>query len=134
MSKKNACWLIHPYTMPVLEQIQDPSGRYLMRPYPIAGNASLEGGPCFQMEGIPIVETEKAPMAGSVGDLTLTDATRYLLGRRSGLEIGVSDQFLFDTDQIAIRFKLRNDGMPQLIKPITLADGSAQVSVNVVLQ
>jgi HK97 family phage major capsid protein len=130
--KKRARWIIHPFTMPYLEQIQDPSGRYVMRPYPIAGNSgTLTDAPIYQMEGIPIYETEKAPLPGTPGDVLLADPTKYLLGRRSGLEIGTSTEFLFDTDQVAIRAKLRNDGQPQLIKPITLADGTAQVSCNV---
>jgi HK97 family phage major capsid protein len=133
--KKNAVWVIHPYMMPVLEQIQDPSGRFIMRPYFLGDNrAALSEAPIYQMEGIPIVETEKAPLPGTTGDLTLTDPSSYLLGRRGGLEISVSDQFLFDTDQIAIRAKLRNDGQPQLLRAITLADGTATVSTTVILQ
>jgi HK97 family phage major capsid protein len=132
--KKNAAWFIHPYTMPFLEQIQDASGRFIMRPYPLSGNeATLSGGPTYQMEGMPIIETEKAPLPGTTGDLTLADASSYLLGRRGGVEIGVSDQFLYDTDQIAIRCKLRNDGQPELLAAIPLADGTATVSCTVVL-
>ncbi len=133
--KAGAVWLIHPYTMPYIEQIQDPSGRFIMRPVPLtSGESSLGSKPVYQMEGIPILETEKAPAIGTPGDLTLTDPSRYLLGRRGGIEIGVSDQFLFDTDQIAIRAKLRDDGQPQLVKAITLADGASVVSCTVALQ
>jgi HK97 family phage major capsid protein len=131
--KKDACWFIHPYTMPYLESIQDPSGRFIMRPYPVSGDPALAGGPTYQMEGMPIIETEKAPLPFAAGDLTLADPTSYLLGRRGGVEIGVSDQFLYDTDQIAIRCKLRNDGQPSLLKAIPLADGTATVSCTVIL-
>lgn len=133
-SHKNARWLAHPYTMPYLQQLVDPAGHYIMLPYPVAGErAALGESPVFQLLGIPVLFTEKAGVPGSTNDLVLTDRSKYLVGRRGGVEVGTSTEFAFDTDEIAIRAKLRNDGAPQLIKPIYLADGSNQVSSTVVL-
>lgn len=135
--KKNAVWLVHPYTVSELMQIQDPSSRFIMIPWQPQGNdatplgsASMSG---FKMLGLPVLETEKAPVLGSTGDLMLIDRSAYYVGQRAGLEIGLSEHFKFDTDQIAIRAKIRNDGQPALKKAITLADGSNTVSFCVVL-
>jgi len=133
-SKKMAVWLCHPYTVGTLLQIQDPSGRYILLPYFSPDAGAVAAGPVYRLFGMPLLETEKAPTVGNTGDLILSDRSRYLLGRRAGLELGLSEHFKFDTDQVAIRAKLRNDGQPQLKKPITLADGSDQVSTTVVLQ
>jgi len=134
--KKNAVWLVHPYTVSELMQIQDPSSRFIMIPWMPGGNetplgaASMSG---FKMLGLPVLETEKAPVLGSTGDLMLIDRSAYYVGQRAGLEIGLSEHFKFDTDAIAIRAKSRNDGQPALKKAITLADGSNTVSFCVVL-
>jgi HK97 family phage major capsid protein len=53
--------------------------------------------------------TDKLELLGTPGDIMLVDASSYGVASRQGVEIGVSDQFLFDTDQIAYRFKIRND-------------------------
>jgi HK97 family phage major capsid protein len=127
-------WIIHPYTFSTLLALADPSGKFIMLPYVVGEMASLNAGPRYQMLGIPVLVTEKAPALGSLGDLALVARSRYLLGRRAGLEIGLSEHFKFDTDQVAIRAKLRNDGQPQQVKPITLADGTSTVSMVVLLQ
>lgn len=134
-SAGSAVWYAAPYTIPTLLQIQDPSGKFILLPYTAAGpDAPLGARPKWMLLGIPLILTEKVPGVGSTGDLTLTDRKKYLLGRRGGTEMSVSDQFYFDTDRIALRAKLRNDGQPEAIKAITLADGTSQVSTTVVLQ
>lgn len=62
--------------------------------------------------GRPIYFTEKLPALGTTGCLLLVDPTQYGVATRMGLEVGISEHFLFDTDQIAFRFKIRNDGQP----------------------
>ncbi len=129
--KKNAVWVVHPYTVSELLQIVDGSGRFIMIPWQPAGNDTPLGAAQatgFRMLGLPVLESEKAPVLGSTGDLMLCDRSAYFLGRRNGLEIGYSEHFKFDTDQIAIRAKLRNDGQPGFKKAITLADGTNTVS------
>ncbi len=134
--KKNAVWIVHPYTVSELMQIQDPSSRFIMIPWQPNGNdtplgsASMSG---FKMLGLPVLESEKMPVLGSSGDLALIDRSAYYYGQRAGLEIGLSEHFKFDTDQIAIRAKERNDGQPALKKAITLADGSNTVSFAVLI-
>lgn len=130
---KSACWVIHNFTIDELLQIQDGSGRYIFQPYAAPESSVLGAAPQFRMLGLPVYVTEKAPLLGSTGDLGLFDRKRYLIGNRSGLEVGLSEHFKFDTDQVAIRAKERGDGQPQLLKALTLADGSSTVSAFIVL-
>lgn len=127
-------WIAHPYALETLLALQDPSGRYLMLPSQTPnGDAPLNNATQWRLLGIPVAFSEKAAAVGSTGDLTLTDAKSFLLGRKGGLEIGLSEHFKFDTDQVALRAKVRNDGQPLLKKAVTLADGSSTVSTVVVL-
>ncbi|MDR3582586.1 MAG: phage major capsid protein [Candidatus Pacebacteria bacterium] len=60
--------------------------------------------------GLPIrFTTEKLEVSGT-GDIMLIDPTQYGVANRSGIEVAISEQFLFDTDQIAYRWKQRHDG------------------------
>jgi HK97 family phage major capsid protein len=136
-AKKGAAWYVHPYSMSDVAQLKDTSGRNVYLPViPGTVNGPIGGQISGTLMGLPVIETEKAATPGNTGDVNLFAMDRYLYGERSGLEVGLSEHFLFDTDQVAIRLKLRNDGKPQLLKPITLGDGSGsnQVSAFVSLQ
>lgn len=133
-SQGNAIWVCHPYATDTLLQIQDPGSRYIFLPQiNINGESTLGSQPKWQMLGIPVVFSEKVPVVGTLGDLSLIDCDKYLLGTRSGLEVGLSDQFRYDTDEVVIRAKVRNDGQPWLKSSITLADGSSTVSAFIIL-
>lgn len=140
---ESPCWITHKYAISEIYQLQDGSGRFMFIPNAYAGQggagAEAGGGITFKLAGtllgIPLFTSEWAPQLGSEGDLALIDRKKFLVGRRSGLEIGLSEHFKFDTDEIAIRAKIRNDGQPWLKAPMYLADGSGsnQVSSFVVL-
>lgn len=135
-AKAGACWFVHPFAMNDVMQLQDPAGHFIYFPILTAPPEGQIGTPpSGRLLGLPLYETEKAFPLGTQGDLSLCAMDRYLYGERSGLEVGLSEHFLFDTDQVAIRLKVRNDGKPQLKAPIYLADGSQsnQVSAFVVL-
>lgn len=132
--KKNAVWVCHPYTIQTLMQLVDPANHFIMLPYYSATQGALQNDFQYRMLGLNVLESEKAPTLGNTGDLILVDRSKYLVGRRSGIEIGLSEHFKFDTDQVAMRAKVRNDGQLQMKKPITLADGTKQVSAAVILQ
>jgi HK97 family phage major capsid protein len=67
--------------------------------------------------GLPIrFTTEKLETSG-VGDIMLIAPSQYGVANRSGVEVAVSEQFLFDTDQIAFRWKLRHDGQSLWLGP-----------------
>lgn len=127
----NAVWFTHPFAMADIYQLKDGSNRNVYLPVipgtlagPIASKAS------GTLLGYPVIKTEKLPTLGTQGDLCFFAMNRYLLGSRSGLEIGLSEHFKWDTDQIAIRAKVRNDGKPQLLNSIYLSDGSGTNKVS----
>jgi HK97 family phage major capsid protein len=76
------------------------------------------------LQGKPVLFSEKLPQLGSTGDLILVNP-RYAYGvaTRSGVEMAMSEHFLFSTDQIAVRWKLRNDAKPLLRGPYIQSDG-----------
>lgn len=90
-------------------------------------NSGISQGdaPMGRLLGIPVEYTEKVPALGTQGDLNLLDFGCYGTASRAGLEVGISEHFLFDTDQVAFRFKLRNDGRPMWRKPFIQADGAS---------
>lgn len=136
-AQKGAAWYIHPYALGDVLQLQDPGGRFIYLPViPGTLNGPIGGQVSGTLLGLPVVVTEKMAPLGTAGDIGLFAMDRYLYGTRSGLEIGLSEHFLFDTDQVAIKCKIRNDGKPQLLTPIYLGDGSQsnQVSAFVTLQ
>lgn len=120
-----AKWYVHPFTMETLMSLVDPSNRFIFLPtYTGPYDGPLAARPSGMLLGIPVVESEKCPVLGAAGDINLWSPRRYLHGKRSGLEIGLSEHFKFDSDQIAFRAKIRNDGKPQLLNSITLSDGA----------
>lgn len=143
---RDPVWFAHPYTLQNLLSLQDPTGRFIFVPYTTVGNAmsTPTGGgiayrPAGYLVGDPVFLSEKVPapststntttsVYGPAGELLYVDCKSYWVGRRSGLEVGLSEHFKFDTDQLAIRAKIRNDGRPGQLYPITLADGTYQVS------
>ncbi|WP_422924482.1 phage major capsid protein [Singulisphaera sp. PoT] len=136
-SAKNLRWIAHPYVFSDIMQLQDPSGRFIFLPnWPASKDGPIAQAPGGSLLGIPLEFSEKAPAPGSTGDLMLIDSSKYLHGKRSGLEISLSEHFRFDQDELAIRLKIRNDGQPWQRGPIYLADGSQsnQVSAFIALQ
>jgi len=130
-------WYCHPFAFADIMQLKDDSGRNIFLPViPGSQTGPIAQRPVGTLLGVPIILSEKMFPLGTPGDLGLFAMDRYLHGERQGLEVGLSEHFLFDTDQVAIRLKVRNDGKPQLKGPIYLADGtqSNQVSAFVLLQ
>jgi HK97 family phage major capsid protein len=131
MSRKRARWYLHPFIEEQLLELQDPAGRYIFIPnWPASNEGPAQQAPGARLLGLPVEFSEKCAPLGTQGDVSLVDPRCYLMGRRSGLEIGLSEHFKFDTDEIAIRAKLRNDGKPWLLDKITLADGTGANKVS----
>jgi HK97 family phage major capsid protein len=78
--------------------------------------------------GYPVVFTEKLPVPGVTGSVILCDWKYYLIGDRQGTTIESNNSELFRYDQTSWRAVHRVDGQPWLSAPLTLSDGSSQVS------
>lgn len=143
---KNARWLTNVTTVVDLQAIKNHAGSYVYQPNAMISQSMTPGvreslvinGDRYRAGGMllgwPVYLTEKLPVLGSANDLMLIDPTQYGIATRAGLEVGISDQFAFDTDRIAFRFKLRNDAKPLWRSTYKQADGSnTQVSPFVTL-
>lgn len=134
----NAMWVANQTCYADLAAITNNGGTYVFNPNAMVSQAmmlsimnkttnvpDLKYKAMGTLMGLPIRFTEKVPALGTTGCLSLIDPTQYGVAERQGLEVGISEHFLFDTDQIAFRFKIRNDGQPLWLSYYTSADAAA---------
>jgi len=115
---QHAIWACSPTC---LDQIAKISSYFI--------NADWEHGPgCGYLMNRPMFVTEKLPALGTTGDLVFFDPWLYIIGLRQEIVIDVSPHSAFRTNQTDFRVWMRLDGKPQLAGPITLQDGTTQVS------
>ncbi|MFJ8146562.1 phage major capsid protein [Streptomyces sp. NPDC096048] len=93
----------------------------------MTGGQAIDAPPLTLM-GLPVIRSEKVPSLGQAGDLSLVDFGFYLVGDRQAMQAKQSDDFKFDTDEVAFRIISRVDGRPWLQSAITPANGGASVS------
>ena len=95
--------------------------------------AYLTGGiskaPPSTIFGQPVVYTEKLP----ADTILLADVSQYAIGLRREIRLMASIHEHFQNDQTSFRATIRVDGESLWDEPLTLADGSSQVSPFVVL-
>ena len=121
-------WHISRSAMAQLIQLNGPAGN---PSYVFIPNAR-DGIPAT-LFGFPVMWTEKLPALGTTGDLLLADWSFYLIGDRQATTIATSTEFRFRNDLTAWRAVHRVDGKPWLSQPITLQDGTTQISPFVIL-
>ena len=131
----NAVFAFNPTAQTKLMQLADGSNRAV---FLAAGAVPAGQRPQWTLCGLPAVPTDALPALGTKGDLVLIDPSFYGIldnGDAAGgsLEIIASDQVTFLTNQVTLRVVRRTDGQPLIDQPITLGDGSSQVSPFVVL-
>ena len=127
-SFQRAVWVAHPTTIPELLGLSIPVGTGGSA-YPVLSETS--GG--FKMLTRPVLFSEKMETLGSRFDILLADFSQYLIGLRKGMSIDRNPYTGFETDSIYVRLRERHDGMPIWDEPLTLKDGSTQVSPFVTL-
>jgi len=119
-SRKNAVWYINPLVwseLPIFGSNGGAASHFVW-----LGNDAT-GVPSPTLFGLPIVACESLPPLGTAGDVVLADCNYYALGMRTDPVFDSSPHYLFPSDQIIYRLKMRLDGKPQLTAPITLAGG-----------
>lgn len=122
-------WYINQGHKSELLQMNGPAAN----PIYIWGNA-ITGEPNTLL-GLPVVWTEKLPAPGTAGSVLLADVRYYLIGDRQATtvesnRVGARWQY----DETEWRAVHRVDGQPWLSAPITLQDGTQQVSPFVILE
>jgi HK97 family phage major capsid protein len=125
----SAIWHHSLTAVPQLLQLRDGAGRAVFLQNQVAANQR----PLWSLAGFPAFPTEKLPAPGTKGDLILVDPAFYVIGDRMTLEIAVSEQVKFLTNQLTWRVVSRVDGQLWPEKAITLQDNSTQVSPSVIL-
>ncbi len=83
--------------------------------------------------GYPLVFSEKPPLRGSRGDIGIYDFTYYLIGDRQATTVESTKFDRWAYDQTSWRVVHRIDGQPWLSAPLTLQDGTSQISPFVIL-
>lgn len=124
----NSVWICHQSTIPQLLQLTISVG---------TGGAHIpvmsETDGVFKILTRPVIFTEKTEKLGDKGDIVLADLSQYVVGLRSEMRFDLSIHAHFTTDEQLARLIERHDGQPLWSEPLTLEDGSTQVSPFVVL-
>jgi HK97 family phage major capsid protein len=129
VSWNSAVWAFSPSTIPQLLQLKDGNNRAIF----ISIDQGITKSPTWALLGRPAIPTEKLPALGTKGDLMLVDPQFYVIGDRMQIEIAASEHVNFLKNQMTWRVVERVDGQPWMDKPVTLQDGSTQVSPFVAL-
>mgnify|MGYP001168639250 CR=1 FL=1 len=117
----NGVWMLNQRHLSNLYGMVDPAGFLIFVP-------NINDTAPGKLFGYPVVFTEKLPLPGTTGSVILCDWKYYLVGDRQGTTIESNNSELFRYDQTSWRAVHRVDGQPWLSAPLTLSDGSSQVS------
>jgi HK97 family phage major capsid protein len=129
ISWNRAIWVFSPSVVTDLLQLKDGANRAIF----ISIDQGITRTPTWSLLGRPAFPTEKVPALGTKGDLMLLDPSFYVIGDRMQIEVAASEHVNFLRNQTTWRVVERVDGQPWLSAPVTLQDGSSQVSPFVVL-
>ena len=75
-----------------------------------------------QLLGYPVLKTRNVPALGSRGDIVLGDLGFYIWAMRQEMTIDTSRDYLFNYDQTALRFVVRQDGAPGVAEAFSVLD------------
>lgn len=125
---RNPVWFINRQWMSDLLQLNGPAGN---PSYVFIPNAR-EGAPST-LFGFPVFYVEQVPAPGNAGSVILADWSKYLIGDRQTITVDSTKVYRFRYDITSWRAVSRVDGQPWLSLPLTLSDGSTQISPFVIL-
>lgn len=101
----NAAWLIKDTTAGALRKLKDSSGRYLWEP-------SLTAGAPDRILGYPVLTDPNVAATGvNNKSVAFGDLSTYYVRLVNSVRFERSDDFKFDTDQVAFRCLIRGDGL-----------------------
>ena len=120
-------WVAHVNAEAQLLQMVDGASNLIY----IQGNA-VAGRPSTLM-GYPVIYTGKVSDVGTEADLNFCDFNYYAIKDGSGLLVASSEHVHFLSSKTVIKFENNVDGQLRHNEPLTLEDGTTQVSSIVVL-
>jgi HK97 family phage major capsid protein len=130
----NANWYINQDTIPQLSQMSITVGTGGIPVWmPAGGFGGLSTQPYSTLFGRPVRPLEQASTVGTQGDVSLLDLEQYVMIEKGGIQGAMSAHLKFDTDELAFRWTLRNDGAPLWSSALTPNQGSNTLSPFVVL-
>lgn len=109
-------WTASQSILPQLLTMRDEAGNLIFQP-----NIAAEIG--GTLLGYPIRFTENSPLLGTIGDLTLSDFSYYVIKDGAGIFIQASDAPLFTQNKTIIKAFWNVDGKPWVNGPFVLANG-----------
>lgn len=121
---ERAAWFMRPLVWGSIKRLKDDQSRYQLSPQPADEAAKrLFDVPVFTTQALPSDED----ISGSGQDTSavlLADMEQVAVGRRQDVEIRYSEDFAFDTDQVAIRIICRFDIQPINAEAIVIRSGA----------
>lgn len=130
-SRPTSVWLINQDVEPQLYQMGLVVGTGGAPVFLPSGGASAQ--PFSTLLGRPILPVEYCATLGTVGDIQLVDPEQYTLANKGDVQMASSMHVQFLTDQMAFRFTMRVDGMPDWNSPLTPFKGTNTLSPFVTL-
>ena len=101
----DAAWLIKDTTAGALRKLKDSSGRYLWE-------SSVTAGLPDRILGYPVLTDPNMPATGvNAKSVLFGDLSTYIVRLVNNVRFERSDDYLFNTDQVAFRCLVRGDGM-----------------------
>ena len=117
----NAVWVVSAGT--AMAQVIALS-TFVVNQQPTTGGKDGNNALIGYLLGRPCFVSDKLPVLGTAGDLTLFDPSMYVVGMRQEVLVDTSDTPNFFTNQTDFRVWMRLDGRPQLSDVITSSNGT----------
>lgn len=121
-------WTANQSALPKIAQLKDANNNNIF----VQGDATK--GLASSLLGYPLYFSGRTPPLGSEGDLMLLNLSHYLIHDGRAMSIDASPHVYFINNKTVIRIVKSVDGNGWLTEPITLEDGSTQVSPFVILK
>lgn len=122
---RNSRWAFSQTVMPSIMRLKDDQGNLIW-------GSAINGAPPTLL-GIPYDISEALPPVGTTGDILLADYRFYVIGDRQATTVESTKFEAWQEDKTSWRAVHRVDGQPWLDAPLTLQDGTTQISPFVTL-
>lgn len=119
-------WVYHLSVLPDMAAFQVASGSTATLIQSISGTDPT----AMAIWTYALLDSEHMPQADNDNSVLLADFGSYGIWQRGEIEIAISEDYAFNTDEITWRFKERYDGRPLAASSVTLADPQGSYTVS----